>query len=122
MGHIGEGLKTLRRGVSHIPVWKVSEPINVRNKLKSIFSGKDEWGPGVVIETVREILPANAVVTVDSGAHRILLSQQGECYAARGLLHSTGLFTMGFAVPLALRFTLASPEPPVVPFPGYPGP
>ena len=113
VGHIGEGLKTLRRGVSHMPVWKGSEPTNVRNQLKSIFSGKDEWGPGAVIETVREILPANGVATVDSGAHRILLSQLWECYEPRGLLQSTGLCTMGCSIPLAMGFQIASPESPV---------
>ena len=121
VGHIGEGLKTLRRGISPGPVWKGSEPINVRNQLKSIFSGKDEWGPGVVIETVRDILPANGVATVDSGAHRILLSQMWECYEPRGLLQSTGLCTMGCAVPLAMGFQLASPECPVVAFTGDAG-
>ena len=121
VGHIGEGLKTLRREVSHMPVWKGSEPINVRNQLKSIFSGKDEWGPGAVIETVREILPANGVATVDSGAHRILLSQLWECYEPRGLLQSTGLCTMGCAVPLAMGFKIASPESPVVAFTGDAG-
>ena len=104
-----------------MPVWKGSEPINVRNQLKSIFSGKDEWGPGVVIETVRQILPANGVATVDSGAHRILLSQLWECYEPRGLLQSTGLCTMGCAVPLAMGFQIASPESPVVAFTGDAG-
>ena len=121
VGHIGEGLNTLRRGVSPGPVWKGDKPINVRNQLKSIFSGKDEWGPGVVIETVRDILPANGVATVDSGAHRILLSQMWECYEPRGLLQSTGLCTMGCAVPLAIGFQLASPERPVVAFTGDAG-
>ena len=121
VGHIGEGLKTFRRGVSHKPFWKGNKPINVRNQLKSIFSGKDEWGPGEVIETVREILPANGVATVDSGAHRILLSQLWECYEPRGLLQSTGLCTMGCAVPLAMGFQIASPERPVVAFTGDAG-
>ncbi len=121
VGHIREGLNTLRRGVSPGPVWKGDKPINVRNQLKSIFSGKDEWGPGVVIETVREILPENGVATVDSGAHRILLSQMWECYEPRGLLQSTGLCTMGCAVPLAMGFQLASPERPVVAFTGDAG-
>ena len=121
VGHIGEGLKILRRGVLHSPVWKESEPRNVRNHLKSIFSGKDEWGPSLVIETVRKILPANGVATVDSGAHRILLNHVWECYEPRGLLQSTGFCTMGCAVPLAMGFQLATPERPVVAFTGDAG-
>ena len=121
VGHIGEGLNTLRTGVSPSTFWKGDKPINVRNQLKSIFSGNDEWGPGVVIETVRRMLPANGVATVDSGAHRILLSQMWECYEPRGLLQSTGLCTMGCAVPLAIGFQLASPERHVVAFTGDAG-
>ena len=121
VGHIGEGLKTLRKGISPSPVWESSEPKKVRNKLKSIFSGRQKWGPGVVIETVRKILPANGVATVDSGAHRILLSQIWECYEPRRLLQSTGLCTMGCAVPLAMGFKIASPERPVVAFTGDAG-
>ena len=121
VGHIGEGLNTLRTGVSPSTFWKCEKPINVRNQLKSVFSGNNEWGPGVVIETVRRMLPANGVATVDSGAHRILLSQIWECYEPRGLLQSTGLCTMGCAVPLAIGFQLASPERPVVAFTGDAG-
>jgi len=121
VGHIGEGLKTLRRGVSPRPFWKGDKPINVRNQLKSIFSGKEEWCPETVIETVREILPANAVATVDSGAHRILLNHVWECYEPHGLLQSTGFCTMGCAIPLAMGFQLASPEIPVVAFTGDAG-
>ncbi len=121
MGHIGEGLNTLRKGVSPSTFWKSDKPINVRNQLKSVFSGNDEWGPGIVIETVRRMLPANGIATVDSGAHRILISQMWECYEPRGLLQSTGLCTMGCAVPLAIGFQIASPERPVVAFTGDAG-
>ena len=121
VGHIGEGLRTLSKGVSPSPVWRGVNLVDFRNHLKSIFSGKDEWGPGQVIETVRKILPPNGVATVDSGAHRILLSQIWECYEPRRLLQSTGLCTMGCAVPLAIGFKLASPELPVVAFTGDAG-
>ncbi len=121
VGHIGEGLRTLSKGVSPSPVWRGVNLVDFRNHLKSIFSGKDEWGPGQVIETVRKILPPNGVATVDSGAHRILLSQIWECYEPRRLLQSTGLCTMGCAVPLAIGFKLASPERPVVAFTGDAG-
>ena len=39
------------------------------------------------------------MVTTDSGAHRIVLSQLYECYQPRGLLQSSALCTMGCAVP-----------------------
>ncbi|MEC7886482.1 MAG: thiamine pyrophosphate-dependent enzyme, partial [SAR324 cluster bacterium] len=109
------------------------EPQKVRHALKTTFSGtkksgaKEEWGPAEVIDVVRKALPRNGVTTADSGAHRILLSQQWECYRARGLLQSTALCTMGCAVPLAIGFRLVAYEcyakdvPPVVAFVGDAG-
>ena len=133
VGDVGEGLKTLRKGISANSVWKNEEPQKVRRALKTTFSGdkksgtKEEWGPAAVIDVMRKALPRNGVTTADSGAHRILLSQQWECYEARSLLQSTALCTMGCAVPLAIGFRLVSSEchakdvPPVAAFVGDAG-
>ena len=121
VGHVGEGLKTLCKDFTPHTVWKNSEPEKVRNQLKSIFSGKEEWGPGAVVEVVRDALPRNGVATADSGAHRILLSQMWECYESRGLLQSSALCTMGCAIPLAMGFCLTATERPVVAFVGDAG-
>ena len=71
--------------------------------------------------TVRRVLPRNGIATVDSGAHRILQSQVWEAYEPRTLLQSTGLCTMGGALPLAIGAKLAEPERPVVVFTGDAG-
>ena len=59
-------------------------------------------------------MPRDAVATADSGAHRILLSQQWECYRERGLLQSSSLCTMGCALPLAAGYKFAAPDTPVL--------
>ncbi|MEM1400343.1 MAG: thiamine pyrophosphate-dependent enzyme, partial [Pseudomonadota bacterium] len=59
--------------------------------------------------------------SADSGAHRILLSQAWDCYHPRGLIQSTGLCTMGCALPLAIGHKLAQPETPVAAFMGDAG-
>ncbi|MEM8759521.1 MAG: thiamine pyrophosphate-dependent enzyme, partial [Pseudomonadota bacterium] len=64
------------------------------------------------------VLPAEAVATVDSGAHRILLSQFPFAKRPRALLQSTGLCTMGCALPLALGHKIAEPTRPAVAFMG----
>ena len=69
----------------------------------------------------RRALPRDTIATVDSGAHRILLSQQWQCYEPRTLLQSTGLCTMGCALPLAIGAKLAEPDSPVVCFTGDAG-
>lgn len=66
-------------------------------------------------------MPREAVANVDTGAHRILLSQAWECYEPRALLQSTALCTMGVALPLAIGRKLAEPERPVCAFTGDAG-
>jgi acetolactate synthase-1/2/3 large subunit len=54
------------------------------------------------------------VITVDSGAHRILLSQKMRFGRPLALLQSAGFCTMGAAVPLAAGVKLAQGSTPVV--------
>ncbi|MEM6422243.1 MAG: thiamine pyrophosphate-binding protein, partial [Pseudomonadota bacterium] len=76
------------------------------------------WGADAAIAALLDALPADAVATVDSGAHRILLSQHFFCARARALLQSSGLCTMGCALPLAMGHAVADPGRPAVAFMG----
>jgi acetolactate synthase-1/2/3 large subunit len=118
---VGEGLKVLGRGVAPNRTWASDEAAAARKAHRRAFASQGEWGPAAVIETVRQALPRHAVATVDSGAHRILLSQLWEAYEPRGLLQSSGLCTMGCALPLAMGVAVADPETPVVAFSGDAG-
>ena len=119
--NVGEGLRSLSEGITPKKIWKNEKPKKIRKKLKSIFSSNEFWGPATVIDVVRKYLPRDGVATVDSGAHRILLNQIWECYESRSLLQSTGLCTMGCAVPLAIGFKLKKLQCPVVAFVGDAG-
>ena len=114
VGHVGKGLEALRDGVNVRPAWPHGEAAAARAKLKDLFASGGAWGPARVIEVARQALPDNTVVTADTGAHRILLSQLWECFEPRGLLQSSGLCTMGCALPLAMGYKLARPQRPVV--------
>jgi acetolactate synthase-1/2/3 large subunit len=103
------------------PVWPDGEPGAVKAALAQAFPADDAWGPGAVIAACRDALPRDTLASVDSGAHRILLSQMWECYEPRGLTQSTALCTMGCAIPLAMGMKLASPDRPVVAFCGDAG-
>ena len=100
--------------------WPGGEPATVRAALRAAFA-PTEWGPGAVIETCRAACPPGTVATVDSGAHRILLSQMWDCDGPRTLLQSSGLCTMGCALPLAIGAKRAAPDRPVVGFMGDAG-
>ena len=85
------------------------------------FPRDDAWGPAAVIDTCLTVLPDNVVASVDSGAHRILLSQMWECQEQQTLMQSTALCTMGCAVPLAIGAKFAEPDRTVVSFSGDAG-
>jgi len=94
--------------------WAGGEIEQVRAALAQAFAAPDPWGPHAVFETLEAALPADATVTVDSGAHRILLSQMLRIRRPGGLLQSAGFCTMGAALPLAVGARLARPAHPVV--------
>lgn len=121
VGDIGAGIRALMPRKQVIKTWSDGQPAEARTRLDAKFDAPAEWGPGAVMATARKVLPANTIATVDSGAHRILLSQMWTCTEQRTLLQSTGLCTMGCAVPLALGAKIAQPDRPSVAFTGDAG-
>jgi len=117
----GSSLDTLTDGVSPVETWRDGEIAKTQSQLAADFPIDEDWGPGAVINECRKRLPNDTVATVDSGAHRILLSQMWTCHEPRTLLQSSALCTMGCAVPLAMGAELADPERTVVSFSGDAG-
>lgn len=101
--------------------WPDGEPARVRTELREAFAARHDWGPDAVIATCQEVLPPDTLATADSGAHRILLSQMWQCGFPRALTQSSGLCTMGCAVPLAIGAQVAEPDRTVVSFSGDAG-
>jgi acetolactate synthase-1/2/3 large subunit len=111
---IAAGLACLEREAA-APPWAS----DTREMLATLFAPQtpldpEVWGPLSAIHTLRKGAPADTILTLDSGAHRILASQAWTCGEPRTLLQSTGLCTMGCALPLAAGFKLAAPEHPVI--------
>ncbi len=120
-GDIGAGLRKLREAVEPRDTWSNGAPAQARAKMAKAFRADEPWGPAAIVDEVRKAVPHDAVATVDSGAHRILLSQVWQCTLPRTLLQSTGLCTMGCALPLAIGAKVAAPERAVVAFTGDAG-
>ncbi|MGH3150976.1 MAG: thiamine pyrophosphate-binding protein [Streptosporangiaceae bacterium] len=64
--------------------------------------------PVQVVTVVREHVPPETVVTVDAGAHMLAVMPLWEVTEPRRLLISSGLATMGFALPAAIAAALGS--------------
>lgn len=131
VGDVAAGLTALTPAAPLTDTWPDGAPARTRAALADAFTLPNDpksatgdapgWGPSAVIATARATCPPDTIATVDSGAHRILLSQMWQCSAPRTLLQSTGLCTMGCAIPLAAGAKLAEPERPVVAFTGDAG-
>ena len=114
VGPCAPALAAIAEGVTARATWPGGEVIAARDALARAFPDDDPWGAAGVIDACRRTLPEDSIITVDSGAHRILLSQMWTTHAPRTVLQSTALCTMGCAVPLAIGAKLATPAATVV--------
>jgi len=112
IGDVGAALAAL--GTPRGDVWPKGEPAAAKAELQRVFASREAWGPHQIYAMLNKCLPDDAVVTVDSGAHRILLNQMWRCNRPNSLLQSSAFCTMGVAVPLAIGYKRAAPDTPVV--------
>ena len=103
------------------PRWPGGEATALRDQYWEAFSTSTPWGPDHAIAEMLAVAPAETTITIDSGAHRILLSQQWKAQHPRAILQSTGLCTMGCALPLGMGYKLAAPDTPTIAFMGDAG-
>lgn len=89
--------------------WRDGEHVSARQKVIEIFATRSDWGPHVIIDLINEAAGPDGLVTVDSGAHRILLSQKWIATRPLSLLQSAGFCTMAAALPLAIGAKVADP-------------
>jgi acetolactate synthase I/II/III large subunit len=74
--------------------------------------------PQDVVTTVRAHTPAETIATVDAGAHMLVAMPLWEVDEPHRLLISSGLATMGYALPAAIAAALCTPGVPIVAFTG----
>jgi acetolactate synthase I/II/III large subunit len=74
--------------------------------------------PQQVAAATRARTPADTIATVDAGAHMLSVMPLWEVDEPGLLLISSGLATMGFALPAAIAAALCAPRQPVVAFTG----
>ena len=95
-------------------IWADGEIAAAKARLAAAFAVPAEWGPHSVFAALQANLPADGIVTIDSGAHRILLAQMWRAARPLQLLQSAGWCTMGSAIPLAIGAKIHAPHKAVV--------
>jgi acetolactate synthase-1/2/3 large subunit len=98
------------RGTVEAPTWPDGGPAAARAALAERFAARADWGPHTIIEVLNRAVGDEDLVTVDAGAHRILLSQKWVARRPLSLLQSTGFCTMAAALPLAIGAKVATPS------------
>ncbi|WP_075214395.1 thiamine pyrophosphate-binding protein [Mongoliimonas terrestris] len=109
----GAALPALAARVKPRAGWPGGEPAAARRMLAERFATPAGFGPHAIVDALNAAAGPDAVVTVDSGAHRILLSQKWVATRPLALLQSAGFCTMAAALPLAIGAKVADPSRPV---------
>jgi acetolactate synthase-1/2/3 large subunit len=92
---------------------------DVLRRLGWVAVAADGWlSPHDIVTTVRAHTPAETIATVDSGAHMLAVMPLWPVDQPQRLLISSGLATMGYALPAAIGAALCTPGVPVVAFTG----
>lgn len=98
------------------PLWPGGRPAAVRQALRAAFAptAGTTLTPLDVAAVIAEELPDTVALTIDTGAHRIALSQVACARRVGQVLQSNGLCTMGYALPSAIGWSMASGARPVI--------
>lgn len=121
VGSIPAALDALADGFSGEARWSEAEVKSHRDALReAYYAGRvpGKLNPTDVIDIVRAAVPRETVVTSDVGSHKLLVGQGWTTYAARGVLMTNGLSSMGYSLPAAITARLVDDSRPVVCFTG----
>jgi acetolactate synthase-1/2/3 large subunit len=101
-------------------VWKDSEIINFKEKIKSklIFPSEKSLNPQSIVELAQKYIKTNPRISIDAGAHMFSATAFWNASKPFDVLISNGLATMGFALPAAISAALENSERGTVAFTG----
>ena len=119
IGNVPETLDALAADPRVCHTWTAGTLVAFRQGLAAFLapsSRQTELGlsPAHLFLRLRDLTPRDTILTVDTGAHKLLVGQLWRSYQPRTYLVSHGLSTMGFALPAALAAKLDHPDRAVV--------
>jgi acetolactate synthase-1/2/3 large subunit len=101
------------------PAYELNELIRTQSEIRAKATAKGEKiSPQDVVDAAWKVLPKDARIAVDAGAHMFPVLHLWQTPDPNGTLVSRGLATMGFALPAAIASALVEPERPVIAFTG----
>ncbi len=120
VGDVSATLETLLRGEATLHhTWAPEDLTLFRRRLGSFLTPSAEQSelglsPARLFGRLRNLVPRHTILTVDTGAHKLLIGQIWPAYEPLTYFVSHGLSTMGYALPAAMAIKLEHPDRPVV--------
>ncbi|MEE2996220.1 MAG: thiamine pyrophosphate-binding protein [Pseudomonadota bacterium] len=95
--------------------WTEIEIVSHRSAFQAALRPRSEsFTPHEAIDVVRDVLPADGILTFDVGAHTHQIASQWTAHAPKTFHITNGWSSMGFGLPSAIAAKLARPDLPVV--------
>jgi len=111
VGDVQETLRAITPSASAASSAWQERALQVRTALRQTFAAGGDFDPRAIAHAIRATWPDEGFVSVDTGAHRIVFNQAFEARVPHRIVQSSGLCTMGCAVPLAIGIAVATDEP-----------
>jgi acetolactate synthase-1/2/3 large subunit len=115
VGDIGAALQALTPLLRPCGGWNTAELTAFRQRQQpAVTASGARLSPAAALRIMRQILPRDTILTTDAGQHKVYASRLWESYQPLDYLTSSGLGTMGVALPIALTAKLVRRHRPVV--------
>ncbi len=115
VGEIGPTLRALTPLLKACAGWDIADLATFRQQQRpTITPSGARLSPAAALHIMREVLPRETILTTDAGQHKVYASRLWECYQPLDYLTSSGLGTMGVAIPIAIATKLVRRHRPVV--------
>ena len=86
-----------------------NEHQHIRQHVQALFMDEPR-GPASMVLAIQRGAPANTVLSLDVGAHRITASHVWKCIEPRTILQSNGFSSMGVGIPMAIATKFNEPN------------
>jgi acetolactate synthase-1/2/3 large subunit len=119
LGDLADTAKQLAEGLPRSP-WQAPalQALKAHMRQRASVLEDGALSPTLLAKTACAMLPPNARITVDAGAHMLPVIAYFDAQNPYDLLVSRGLATMAYALPSAIGAALTDPQRPVVAFTG----
>ena len=114
VGDIASSVNALADTETDTKGWDLAALAERRERMFERMSpGADTFGPCAALDVLRDVLPADGIMTCDVGAHTHLVGQKWPTPEPGLQIMTNGWSSMGFAIPAAIAAKLCKPDLPV---------